>query len=86
MWVQGDQSFLSSISSRRIPSEFSTTISNLSPLYISLSVADAKHVFTKSIASFSESGVTASWAGNNSGLGDFSWLSKKGMINVEPEP
>lgn len=81
---------------------------------MSLSVADTKQVLTKSIASDSESGVTAScsnirfslgdiqneaksyfpyyccqndtFAGNNRGLGDFNWLSKNGVIRVEPEP
>nr|AFK45893.1 unknown [Medicago truncatula] len=62
------------------------TISTLSPVYISLSVADAKTVLTKSTASVSDSGVTASCAGKRSGLGDFSWLSRKGIMSVDPEP
>jgi len=86
-------------------------------VYISLSVADAKTVLTRSTASASDSGVTAScnksyfnvevlfknnlkhqilkekhqfknftWAGKRSGLGDFSWLSRNGIMRVEPEP
>jgi hypothetical protein len=86
-------------------------------VYISLSVADAKTVLTRSTASASDSGVTAScnksyfnvealikhdlkhrifhtqhrfknftWAGKRSGLGDFNWLSRKGIMRVDPEP
>uniref|UniRef100_A0A0A9FR77 Proteasome subunit beta type 1 n=1 Tax=Arundo donax TaxID=35708 RepID=A0A0A9FR77_ARUDO len=63
-----------------------TTISNLSPVYMSRSVADAKTSFTRSTASDSDKGVTASRAGSSRGLGDFNWLSRTGIINVAPVP